>query len=151
MFVITVRTPFRVSLMYRLDAAKQRPSSSLRSPHSLDFVLGALLPGLIIIVTVTYDFLSTIYLPKIFRTALSSLASPFQNFLTIDDLEDVDTTRPRPVWKIQTLSFLALTNSVGWLVYFVYACVVQENILAAETLIASVTWVSNFISCIFSV
>ena len=123
---------------------KQMP----RSPHSLEFILGAVLPGLIILVTLIYDFLSSIHLPKSFRITLSSLASPFQNFLTIDDLEDVDTIRPRPVWKIRTLSFLALANSVGWVAYFVYTCVVQENALASEALIASLAWVSSFIPSI---
>jgi hypothetical protein len=92
--------------------------------------------------------LSSIHLPKSFRITLSSLASPFQNFLTIDDLEDVDTIRPRPIWKIRTLSFLALANSVGWVAYFVYTCVVQENPLASEALIASLAWVSSFIPSI---
>ena len=116
-----------------------------QSSHSLEFILEAVLPGLIILVTLIYDFLSSIHLLKSFRIALSSLASPFQNFLTIDDLEDVDTIRPRPVWKIRTLSFLALANSVGWVAYFVYTCVVQENALASEALIASLAWVSSFI------
>ena len=120
---------------------KQMP----QSPHSLEFILEAVLPGLIILVMLIYDFLSSIHQPKSFRIALSSLASPFQNFLTIDDLEDVDTIRPRPVWKIRTLSFLALANSVGWVAYFVYTCVVQEDALASEALIASLAWVSSFI------
>jgi hypothetical protein len=118
-------------------------------PHSLEFILGAVLPGLIILVTLIYDFSSSIHLPKSFKIVLSSLASPFQNFLTLDDLEDVDTVRPRPVWKIRILSFLALANSVGWVAYFVYTCVIQENALASEALIASLAWVSNFIPSIF--
>jgi hypothetical protein len=117
----------------------------LQSTHSLEFIL----PGSIIFVTIIYDVLSTIHFPKSCRTTLSSLASPFQNFVTVDDLENVNAALPLAVWKARTLSFLALGNSLGWMAYFVYACVVQDNIPAVEALSVSVTWVSNFIPHIY--
>lgn len=73
------------------------------------------------------------------------MASPFQNFVTLDDLENVNAALPQVVWKVRALSFLALGNSLGWMAYFAYACVVEDKIPAVEVLSVSVTWVSNFI------
>lgn len=144
--MVNTQSSFR-SLEY-LTGYSRSEQRHLRSTRPLEFVLGTVLPGLIILVTIIYDFLSPIRLPKHFRKALSSLASPFHNFLTVEDLDDVFATQPQPAWKIRTLSLLALTHSLGWLAYFMYTCVVQEDSLAIDALIGCATWVRNCNPCL---
>lgn len=121
----------------------QSVTTSSLSLGSTEFVLSVFLPGIFIILTAIYDFLSAFSnsYPKAIRTVLSSIASPFRNFLTLEDLEDIDSPLPRPIWKTRALVSLALVNAVGWLAYFAYAAMKMELAPLLEAVIASAAWV----------
>lgn len=121
----------------------QSVTTSSMSLDSTEFVLSVLLPGIVIILTALYDFLfafSNSY-PKFIRTVLSSIASPFRNFLTLEDLEDIDIPLPHPRWKTRTLVSLALVNAIGWLAYLAYMTMMMELAPVLEAAIAFATWV----------
>lgn len=106
-----------------------------------EFVVRVVLPGSVAAVAVIHDWLSAIRFPKGVRALLSSIASPFHNFLTLEDLDDVDAPLPQPVWKTRTLSFLALANAVGWLAYLAYVCILEDGGSVVEGLVTSISWV----------
>lgn len=120
--------------------------SVTNSPLALDsteFALSVFLPGIVIIVTAIYDFLSAFSnsYPKSIRSLGSSIASPFRNFVTLKDLKDIDSPLPRPLWKTRALVSLALVNAIGWLAYFSLVSMRMQLAPSLEAVIASATWV----------
>lgn len=108
----------------------------------MHLALGTLIPASIILLTAFYDVVSVLSFPPAFRNALRALASPFHNFLTLDDVEG-PVARPckTPPWKIRTLVALACIESVGWLSYFAYALAVAETASVVQGAVAFFAWV----------
>ncbi|KAJ6520112.1 P-loop containing nucleoside triphosphate hydrolase protein [Mycena sanguinolenta] len=74
--------------------------------------------------TIVYDLTSRIDLPKYPKSILQSLSSPFQNFLSLEDLgEPVGTQSRRSRLKVAGLVGLALLQCASFLGSFVYAWV----------------------------
>lgn len=119
------------------------PQGSLLSSPSQQFFLAAVLPAFITLLTLLYDALTALSLPKALIAALSTLSAPFENFLTVDELKDVDETRLPPVWKIRALTSLALINSAGWLTFLAYVFTLRDNELTIQALVAVLAWVCN--------
>lgn len=118
-------------------------SSSFR-----EVVLGTLLPATIIVVTLVYDVLSSIRLPKPLRNILRALGTPFRDFLTLEDLEDpVDYNLSRSAWRERALVTLAISESAGWLGYFVYTVTLTDSVLSTEAVVACVAWVRFQVTC----
>lgn len=137
----SVRTAIRFPTPYEFDTPNQNHSALLQRAFSWEFIFGAFVPLSIVIIAIIYDIIAAAHIPKGIRTRVSYLASPFRQFLTLEDFDDVDVTLPPPVWKNRILSLLALVNAVGWLAYFAYACAVNDSIAAPQASIASLTWV----------
>lgn len=104
-------------------------------------VLGAWVPGALTLIAIIYDGLSSVTWPKGILTAVAFLSSPFQNFLTIDDLKNIGPRTTPPVWKLRALIALAFVNSIGWLAFLAYVLMIDEAELAVQALIAPITWV----------
>jgi hypothetical protein len=105
-------------------------------------LLGTLLPFIIALLTLFYDYVSSIRLPKSIRIGLRVLCSPFQSFLVIEDLEEpVGGPTTPSVWKTRLLAVLAMIGLGGWLAYFVYAYTRKDGASALQALAASTTWV----------
>jgi hypothetical protein len=112
------------------------------SIYSLEMLIGTLLPGIISLIMLVCYFAGAVSFPKSLRTVLQRLYAPFQNFITLDDLEDpVDVPAPLAVWKARVLVVLALVAAVSWFADFVYASISGDPIYAMQASVAIITWV----------
>lgn len=111
--------------------------------------LGAILLAAFTLVTILHDGLSSVNWPKRLSAFAALLSSPFQNFLTIDDLKDIGPSKTPAVWKTRALTALALLNSVGWLAFLAYTLVIDNTELAVQALVAAITWVCEGAFCCF--
>ncbi len=103
------------------------PPFSWRSVQFRTLVLGSAVPSVVVLLIFTYDLLSAIQLPKGFKKLLRILASPFTNFLSLDDLEDEPgPTYVPPLWKIRAMAILSAIQAVAWAAFFCYAEVVGD-------------------------
>lgn len=103
--------------------------------------LGTILLAAFTVMTILHDALSSITWPKRLLGVAALLSSPFQNFLTIDDLKDIGPSKTPAVWKTRALTALAFVNSVGWLAFLAYALVIDDAELAVQALVAAIAWV----------
>ncbi|KAJ7492339.1 P-loop containing nucleoside triphosphate hydrolase protein [Mycena latifolia] len=87
--------------------------------------------------TIVHDGVSTVQLPK--QSISQTLRSPFQNFLTLEDLEEavgppVRRSRLSCFWLVG----LGLLQCAGWLACFVYALVGEQS--ATVALLICLAW-----------
>ncbi|KAJ6621075.1 pleiotropic drug resistance ABC transporter [Mycena sp. CBHHK59/15] len=96
-----------------------------------------ILSVLLLSATIVYDAGSRARPPK---STLQILCSPFQNFLTLQDLQE-PVGRPAARSRLKTISLvgLAFVQSAGWLAYFVYAWVLGDRRTTAP-LLACIAW-----------
>ncbi|KAJ7751195.1 P-loop containing nucleoside triphosphate hydrolase protein [Mycena maculata] len=94
-----------------------------------------------LLATIIYDITVEVQLsPKSTRSIWQTLKSPFQNFLTLEDLEESPgPSAPRSRLKITYLVGLGLLQCAGWLACFVYALVSGEYV-AIVALFNSLAW-----------
>jgi hypothetical protein len=110
-----------------------------------------LVSALCITATIIHDAVSSVQreLPKYPQAIWNSLRSPFQNFLTLEDLEDaVGPVAGRPRLKTSSLVALGLLQCAGWLACFVYALVGDPEQAAAAPLLISLAWVCLCFFCV---
>lgn len=110
-------------------------------------ILGTTIPAAIVLLIFTYDFLSAVDLPKTIRKLLWILASPFTNFLSLDDLEDEPGSAYNPpLWKVRTMAVLSAIQAVAWAAFFCYAELV-DDVDAGQKVEAGVGFVS-WVGCL---
>ncbi|KAJ7459165.1 P-loop containing nucleoside triphosphate hydrolase protein [Mycena galericulata] len=95
----------------------------------------------VLLATILYDLTSKAQTtPKSTQSSWHTLSSPFQNFLTLDDLEESPgSSARRSRLKISSLVGLGLLQCAGWLACFVYALVSGQHV-ATVPLLISLAW-----------
>lgn len=90
-------------------------------------ILGSAVPSVVIMLILAHDMLTTIELPKPAQKLLRVLASPFTNFLSLNDLEDEPgPTYVPPLWKSRIMAILSAIQAVVWAAFFCYVEVVGD-------------------------
>ena len=90
-------------------------------------ILGITIPAAIVLLILIYDLLSAVELPRTIRKLLWIFASPFTNFLSLDDLEDESgATYIPPLWKVRTMAVLSAIQAVAWAAFFCYNELVDD-------------------------
>lgn len=95
----------------------------------------------LLLTTIVHDLTSRLQSPKYTQTIWQTLSSPFQNFLTLEDLEELPgPSAHRSLSSLVGLALLGLLQCAGWLACFVYALVSGEYV-ATVSLLNSLGWV----------
>ena len=84
-------------------------------------LLGTILPGVVVLLTLLWDVLSRISWPKPLRNVGRRLWSPFRDFLTLDDLTtELGPAQTPPAWKNRTLVALSSLEAATWAALLAY-------------------------------
>jgi hypothetical protein len=106
---------------------------------------------LLVFLTVVYDLTSKVDWPKYPKSIWQSLSSPFQNFLTLEDLaEPVGDRASRSRLKAAALVGLALLQCAGFLGCFVHTWVSGQRDGSVLLLLLSLAWVRVLSSGFFA-
>ncbi|KAI5120846.1 hypothetical protein M0805_007033 [Coniferiporia weirii] len=94
-----------------------QPPSAGSLPVALDRydLFATFLPGSIIAFTIVYDLIHLLGLPAPVSRLLRWFASPFQNFLHLEDLEEAEISKPKltpPRWKLRLLITISLLKMI---------------------------------------
>ncbi|KAH8100998.1 P-loop containing nucleoside triphosphate hydrolase protein [Cristinia sonorae] len=111
-------------------------------PEIRTVVLGTIIPAAVVAFTLTYDFLSTVHLPKFISGFIRFLRAPFMNFIYLEDLEEEPGEQQLPpLWKSRLLAILSCLEAIGWAAVFAYneflGAEIVENIQAG---VGFLTW-----------
>ncbi|KAF7347593.1 P-loop containing nucleoside triphosphate hydrolase protein [Mycena venus] len=106
------------------------------APEPADFV-----SLILVCLTVVYDLTSKVEFPKSPKSIWQTLSSPFQTFLTLEDLEErVGDKARRSRLKVTSLVGLGLLQCAGFLGCFVYALVSGQRGGSVLLLLLSLAW-----------
>ncbi|TFK56635.1 pleiotropic drug resistance ABC transporter [Heliocybe sulcata] len=99
-------------------------------------------PALVIVLSVLYDAVCFLNLPKIRLAPWLAFRAAYRNFLTIEDIDpnEVGERARYSTWKIRILVLLPLLQSAAFLAGFIYAEAIQDYESASRFSIACITW-----------
>ncbi|KAH9906597.1 ABC transporter type 1, transmembrane domain-containing protein [Fomitopsis serialis] len=120
------------------------------SPSQQELFVNALLPGCAGLLLLLYDLLSSIRFHKSIRTVFRRLASPFRDFLTLEDLEEEPHRVDAPeAWKARVLVLGSALESAVWICVLVYGAVVEDKGLSVQAAVAATTWLYIVLRVLF--
>ena len=108
-------------------------------------VTGTVLPGCLLVVLLLNDVLCSEHTPKPIYRVFQTLKRPFNDFLSLEDLEGpVGEPVVIPIWKQRTLASGAAFVSIGWAAYVAYTESVHSptDARSVEAIVNFVSWVS---------
>ncbi|TFY64349.1 hypothetical protein EVJ58_g2686 [Rhodofomes roseus] len=119
-------------------------------PPSQQLFVDTFLPGCAGLLLLLHDLLSSIRFHRSIRTAFRRLASPFRDFLTLEDLEE----QPHPVappeaWKARVLVLGSALESVAWVCVLAYGAVGEDKGLSMQAAVAAITWLYAVLRVLF--
>lgn len=128
---LDITLPWPTSSTTSLASVNPSPLPEQPPWLSLQFrtlVLGSVVPTVVVLSILAYDVISAIELPKMLTTFLWLIASPFTNFLNLDDLEDdAGVTYTPRIWKDRILAISSALQAVAWAAFFCYIELVGEH------------------------
>ena len=121
---------------------KQLDVSSYECLHV--YYLHTYLPTAVIALTLLYDTTLAFGVPKNLRDVLDYLATPFRNFLKIEDLDEAFATKTRirqPQWKLNILVALPLVQALLDITLLTYLMAQERHADAMRHLLLALSWV----------
>lgn len=106
----------------------------------------------ILLAIIGYDIANKDQLPHPIQKRLDAFSSPFRNFLTINDLDNVPGEPVlSPPWKTRALALLAIMQVTGWLAAATYAAIIENKHLLVQCTISILVWVRSIVchSCVY--
>jgi hypothetical protein len=112
-------------------------------------LLGTILPGAVVLVTVLWDALSRTPWPYVLRNTGRRLWSPFCDFISLDDLKsELGPGQTPPAWKNRTLFALSALEAAGWATALAYAVASSDEgkTELLRDVVSFVAWVSALLN-----
>ncbi|TDL28100.1 P-loop containing nucleoside triphosphate hydrolase protein [Rickenella mellea] len=106
-------------------------------------IIGTALPTFSILLAITNDLLCNFGFPKVLSRTLVAIASPFLNFLHLEDLEEAKTVKPRITsspWKNHVLLVLPLVESCVHVGGFTYYASIDSHMNGYKEMIVALGW-----------
>ena len=112
------------------------------SPSHQGVFVNTLLPGCVCLLLLLYDVSASVRWPPVVRRALRTLAAPFRDFLTLEDLEEQShRVEPPSTWKARVLVLGSALEAVVWIGVLTYSVLVGDQGLSLHAAATATTWV----------
>lgn len=112
------------------------------SPPEQKLFINTLLPGCVCLLLLLCDVFSSVCWPSVVRRAVLTLASPFRDFLTVEDLEEQPRhVEPPSTWKARVLVLGSALEAVVWIGVLTYSVLVGDQGLSLQATVMVATWV----------
>ncbi|KAF9469518.1 pleiotropic drug resistance ABC transporter [Collybia nuda] len=109
-----------------------------------EIYLGTVLPGGLIVFAIIWECSKNLKFPKPIQDLSRRIYSPFQNFLTLEDVMDPAAKCLEPVdlttTKACILGGIASFLSVSWLSGFIYGMLLEDATYSIQSFVALMTW-----------